>query len=560
MTNLGISGIEGAELIATGGSALVYAATNSDGHPIAVKVLRGMRSEEVRRRFYRERTAAERLSGHPNIIDIVGGGISDGGEPFLVMPLMSRGSLADELDDRGAFSIDEAIDDVVAAADAIDFAHREGVLHRDLKPGNLLRTDAGSIAVTDFGIARVIDAGITSATIGATTPVYAAPELLEANDASAQSDVYALGATLYALLNGAPAFAGETNVWGTIARVRDERVPWIDELPAPIMRVIEQAMAKSPADRPPTAYHFRDNLLAARGAHPDWRPPKPAEMTVSTPPGPAMVPVIPATTVEFDRPAPARTATEVDEAPHRDEAPAPPRWTVFERPSAGLQLAGVGVAILLIAGAAWFAVSRALGSDTDVGAASPTPPIDTSLPPITPLPEPEDGEDVDAVPTTGPDEDGPVEPEATAVPQPTPATALVSFSGLYFQAYFPEGWSVARSDVDVGYGFRSEFVADGMYLNIDTTPSELRTGNATVEQSARQIASTISSAGEVITETIDGLTLHSFRFRNNRGVDSIDIFFEVDGDGYAIVAGSNSQPEVAYEVARQVALTVRSAA
>ena len=87
------------------------------------------------------------------------------------------------------------------------------MLHRDLKPGNLLRGDDGSIVVTDFGIARVVDAGITSATIGATTPLYAAPELLEENEASEQSDVYALGAMLYALLAGAPAFSDSANIW-----------------------------------------------------------------------------------------------------------------------------------------------------------------------------------------------------------------------------------------------------------------------------------------------------------------------------------------------------------
>ena len=97
-----------------------------------------------------------------------------------------------------------------------------------------------------------------------------------------------------------------------------------------------------------------------------------------------------------------------------------------------------------------------------------------------------------------------------------------------------------------------------MYLNIDTTPNEQRTAGGDIGQSARTIASSIESASVIRTEDIDGLTMHSFTFRNEQGVDSIDIFFEVDGDGYAVVAGSTKDPDTAFATARLVALSIRS--
>ena len=563
MTDLGISGIGDAELIASGGSALVYQALDATGAAVAVKVLRGIRGTEVARRFEREQSAAERLQEHPHIINVYSTGVSSAGEPYLVMPLMQRGSLADELERDGAFNLEQAIDDVTTAADAIDFAHRRRVLHRDLKPGNLLRADDGSIVVTDFGIARVVDAGITSATIGATTPLFAAPELLEENEASEQSDVYALGAMLYALLAGAPAFSDSTNIWATIGRVRSDAPTPIDGVPAPVMRVIEQAMAKEPIDRPPTAAQFRTNLLDARHAGPNWRPPAPAGLTVVTAPEPPMVPVVPTQTVEFDRPrpapAPSAAPTSVPAAAEAVPFDAPVAPERPDRTNQGLfKAAAVVGAIVLLGAAAWFGINSAFGDSTPrETVAKPTGPVDTSLPPLTPVPTAEpDAITESELPTdVTPDADD-IDPDT----EPTPTDQFVSFNGAYFQAYFPEGWSVVRGDVDVGYGFRSEFVADDMYLNVDTTPSELRTSTATIAQSARDIASSISSASPVTTETVDGVTLHSFTFRNNRGIDSIDIFFEVDGDGYAIVAGSPSRPETAFAIARQVAMTVRSSA
>jgi len=542
MTDLSISGIGDATLIASGGSALVYRAKTADGQDVAVKLLRGVRGTEIARRFEREQSAAERLQEHPHIIEIFGSGLTASGEPYLVLPLMEAGSLADELDRTGPFSLDRAVADVSQAAMAIDFAHRRGVLHRDLKPGNLLRTDDGSIVVTDFGIARVLDAGISSATIGAATPLYAAPELLADNEASLQSEVYALGALLYALLSGQPAFADSANIWATINRIREDPVLPIPGVPDPVMRVITQAMAKKPHDRPATAAQLQANLQAALSAGPEWHPPRPAATTLDVP--------------SFDAPIAAATTGTSSTV-----ANAPEPSSLGAGRSSRRALAGVA-ALVLLGGLTWFGVRAATGDEASVDATAQPTPVDTSLPPPTSPPsqtsdnetaeqvepedEPEDETDTDT---------GDSEPQ----PDPTPADRLVSFAGTHFNAYFPEGWSLVRSDIEVPYGYRSEFIADDMYLTVDTTPSEQRTGSATVESSAREIAASIRSASAVTTEEIDGLEIHWFTFRNNRGVDSVDIFFEVDGDGYAILAGSNSQPDAAFDIARKVALTIRSA-
>jgi len=545
MADLGIPGVGDATLIASGGSALVYEAISGTGERLAVKVLRGIRGAEVSRRFEREQSAAERLANHPRIINIHHSGTTSAGEPYLVMPLFPRGSLNDELDETGPFPLAQAVADVAMAAEAIDFAHQHGVLHRDLKPGNLLRGDDGTVTVTDFGIARVVDAGITSATVGATTPLYAAPELLAENDASVRSEVYALGAMLYALLAGRAAFSNTDNIWATMNRIRIEAPPVIHGVPAPVMRVIEQAMAKDPHDRPASAGLFRDYLQTALTAHPDWTPPAPTtelphEQVVLGPSKTSTPPPVPA----FDRPAPA-----VGTAPKRD--------------SSTIKVIAALAAFAVFGGLAWLGLSRLFDADISTNSATINPPVDNSLAPPdnsgtddnTPV---SDGNDpADNQPSNDDDEpdDAPDLDLGNDVVIPN---AFVSFAGDHFSALLPEGWSIVSRDVDEGYGFRSSFIADGMYLNVDTTPREQRDGETDIAQSARNIASGINSASAVRTEEVDGLVMHSFTFRNRQGVDSIDIFFEVDGDGYAVVAGSAQEPDTAFATARLVALSVRS--
>lgn len=553
MTDLGIAGIGDATVLASGGSALVYRAETDAGEMVAVKVLRGIRGDEVHRRFRREQSAADRLGDHDNIVAIKDHGITVTGEPYLVMPLMRRGSLADELERDGSFRLEQALADVSQAADAIDYAHSRGVLHRDLKPGNLLRRDEGTIAVTDFGIARVVDAGISSATISAATPLYAAPELLADNEATAQSDVYALGALLYALLAGKPAFSDSANLWGTIHRVRTESPPTIEGIPAPIMATIAQAMAKDPAERPTTARRFRDHLATAIDADPSWRPPAPAAVTLDAPD----LRLAPAVINGDSAPYPLPDQAAPVDIP---QPPADPGPSHTNRRFA-LPLAAVATVLVAVGALGWWmsrdggSTDQVLAEDSAVSTIATEVPVDSDVDPGSASPEPA----AEATEPAGVDPAGDASQGGAASTGALPATdRLVRFNGNWFSAYFPDGWSVARADIDQGYGYRSDFVADQMTITIDTTPAEQRTSDLSVAQSAREIAAAIRSATPVETEVINGLETHWFRFRNGQGHDTIDIFFEVDGDGYAILASSPTDPQAAFAVARQVATTIRS--
>lgn len=574
MTDLGIPGVGDARLIASGGSALVYEALSGTGERLAIKVLRGIRGAEVTRRFEREVSAAGRLNEHPNIMRVHHTGITAADEPYLVMPLMAAGSLSDELERTGAFSLQQATGDVAIAADALEFAHQRGVLHRDIKPGNLLRSDDGGVIVTDFGIARVVDAGITSATVGASTPLYAAPEILAENKASVRSEVYALGALLYALLAGRAAFADSDNLWATMNRIRTDPPPPIVGVPAPVMRVIDQAMAKNSADRPASAQQFRENLRLALTATDSWVPPLPTTVELASDDvvlGPSLrgetsVPIVTARLGQPTPPGPhvnpgqtRRQPAPSGVAPTNLAPPAPPRHrpapavgTANSRDSATAKILGATAVLVLVAALAWWGTSQLLNRN-QISDAATLPPIDNSLP----SPDTSDDDQPDGDNDPADDQDDGVSIEDLPTSPQIPNT-FVSFTGDHYSALLPEGWALAARDVEETYGFRSMFVNDAMYLNIDTTPKEQRTPGGDIAQSARDIAAGIGSASEVRTEDIDGLTMHSFTFRNQQGVDSIDIFFEVDGDGYAVVAGSANDPDTAFATARLVALSIRS--
>ena len=554
MTDLGIPGVGDAALIASGGSALVYEALSGTGERLAVKVLQGIHGSEVTRRFDREITAGERLEGHPHIMRILHSGLTGADEPYLVMPLYPAGSLNDELEHTGAFPLHRATGDVAMVADALEFAHQRGVLHRDIKPGNIMRANDGSIVVTDFGIARVVDAGITSATIGASTPLYAAPEVLAENEASVRSEIYGLGALLYALLAGRASFSGSDNIWATMNRIRTETPPPILGVPAPVMRVIEQAMAKRPADRPASAQQFRENLRIALTADHSWCPPLPITVELTHNDvvlGPSMrdktSPSVVTPTFDAPRLASPTRLPPVAPPPPARHRPAPAVGTAPTRDSSLGKILSAAAVLVLVAALGWWGTSQLLNRN-QISDAVVAPPVDNSLP--SPGSETNDSDTNDSDTNDVNIDDLPSSPQ---IPN-----TFVSFAGDHFSALFPEGWALAARDIDEGYGFRSRFVNNDMYLNVDTTPKEQREPGGDISESARGIAAGIASASLVRTEEVDGLVMHSFTFRNQQGVGSIDIFFEVDGDGYAVVAGSATDPDTAFATARLVALSIRS--
>ena len=432
-----------------------------------------------------------------------------------------------------------------------------------------MRANTGSIVVTDFGIARVVDAGITSATIGASTPLYAAPEVLAENEASVRSEIYGLGALLYALLAGRASFSGSDNIWATMNRIRTETPPLILGVPAPVMRVIEQAMAKRPADRPASAQQFRENLRIALTADHSWCPPLPITVELTHNDvvlGPSMrdktSPSVVTPTFDAPRLASPTRLPPVAPPPPARHRPAPAVGTAPTRDSSLGKILSAAAVLVLVAALGWWGTSQLLNRN-QISDAVVAPPVDNSLP--SPGSETNDSETNDSDTNDSDTNDSDTNDSDTndvniddLPSSPQIPNTFVSFAGDHFSALFPEGWALAARDIDEGYGFRSRFVNNDMYLNVDTTPKEQREPGGDISESARDIAAGIASASLVRTEEVGGLVMHSFTFRNQQGVGSIDIFFEVDGDGYAVVAGSATDPDTAFATARLVALSIRS--
>jgi eukaryotic-like serine/threonine-protein kinase len=246
---------KGAKRIGRGAMGEIYRATDTTlGRAVAIKLLaqRYAEDEAIRARFTREALSAARLSGAPNVVTIF-----DVGEwndrPFIVMEYLGGGSLDEKLQAEGAQPAGRALDWLGQAARALDAAHAEGVVHRDVKPANLLLDRHGNVHVADFGIASA--AGMDSLTATGTvlgTAGYLSPEQAQGRRATAASDRYALGVVGWELLTGSRPFASQTLTAEAAAHV-NQPVPSVCErnpdLPCELDPVFERALAKDPVDR-----------------------------------------------------------------------------------------------------------------------------------------------------------------------------------------------------------------------------------------------------------------------------------------------------------------------
>ncbi len=252
--DLGINGLEQATQIGSGASAVVYRARQSDlGRDVAVKVLSSV-DEDFVRRFKREARTLGKLSQNPGIVTVYDFGETASGQPYLVLELCSS-SLLEQVKTSGPLEPRHACAALADVCDAVGEAHDIGVVHRDIKPGNILISPNQRYLITDFGISTV-----SGATMGQTSTVgftagYAAPETFQSGESGPPTDVYALGATLFHLVTGNPPFInpdGETNLLAVLHRVSTEPVPDLRPtgIPDSICQVIEACMAKHPNDRP----------------------------------------------------------------------------------------------------------------------------------------------------------------------------------------------------------------------------------------------------------------------------------------------------------------------
>jgi len=256
--------------IATGGMGEVWKATDTVlGRQVAVKLLKDEYADDptFRSRFQEEARHAAALH-HPNIAAVFDFGETHGygGEsrPFLVMELVPGQPLSALLAQDAPMPPERAAALVADAADALAAAHALGIVHRDVKPANLLVTPEGRVKITDFGIARAAS-GVALTRTGQIvgSPHYLAPEQAEGHVATTASDIYALGVVLYESLTGERPFDGETPMGTALAHLLQPTPELPEQLPARLRRVVTTAMAKDPADRYSSAAEMAAALRAA---------------------------------------------------------------------------------------------------------------------------------------------------------------------------------------------------------------------------------------------------------------------------------------------------------
>ncbi|MEA2124492.1 MAG: hypothetical protein QOI80_1274 [Solirubrobacteraceae bacterium] len=249
-----------------GGMGVVYSAVEERlDRPVALKLIAPMHAadEEFRRRFERESRLAASID-HPNVVPIYAAGEEDD-RPYLVMRLVRGTDLQALLGDRGRLDPETATKIVAQVAAALDAAHAAGLVHRDVKPANVL-LDGDHVYLTDIGLTRLAGAETQLTETGRWmgTVDFASPEQLQAGRTDARSDVYALGCVLFAAVAGRPPFARETVPASVHAHLYDP----VPTLGTPLDRVLKRALAKDPDARYPSAGDLgRAALAAARGEH-----------------------------------------------------------------------------------------------------------------------------------------------------------------------------------------------------------------------------------------------------------------------------------------------------
>lgn len=253
--------------IARGGMASVYLAVDERlDREVAVKVMHAglVSDEDSVRRFIREARSAARLT-HPGVVQVFDQG-EDDGVVFLAMEYVPGRTLRELMRERGPLTPREALDVLEPVLDALGAAHRAGIVHRDVKPENVLLADDGRVKVADFGLARAISTATASSSTGVLlgTVAYLAPEQVERGAASARSDVYASGILLFEMLTGSKPYDGETALQVAYQHVHDEVPPPSSRasgITPSIDDLVLTATARDPQDRPADA---RELLMALR--------------------------------------------------------------------------------------------------------------------------------------------------------------------------------------------------------------------------------------------------------------------------------------------------------
>lgn len=255
--------------VGRGGAGVVYRCHQTSlARSVAIKVLLSDIDQDNRERFLREGLAMGKLSGHPNIENILQVGVTDSNRPYIVMPYHQAGSLAQRLHRVGRIAWPDALRIAVKLCGALETAHRAGTLHRDIKPGNVLVNDYGEPQLSDFGIARIVGGYETATGFFTGTIAFTAPEVLAGSPPTAVSDVYSLGATIYALIAGIAAHErkSDEDLIAHYLRISSTPVPDMrpQGIPADVCAAIEKSMSLDPTKRHTSAADFGRELQLAQ--------------------------------------------------------------------------------------------------------------------------------------------------------------------------------------------------------------------------------------------------------------------------------------------------------
>ena len=268
--------------IATGGTSTVYRGLDTRlDRPVALKVMdsRYAGDEQFLTRFQLEARSVARLKD-PGLVAVYDQGL-DARHPFLVMELVEGGTLRELLTERGPMPPHAVAAVLRPVLGGLAAAHRAGLVHRDVKPENVLISDEGDVKIVDFGLVRAVaEAGITSTSVILGTAAYLSPEQVKDGNASPRSDVYAVGIVAYELLTGQTPFSGDTSLSVAYQRLDTDVPPpssVISGVPTQFDELIERATARGPADRYADAQEMGAELDAIADALqlPDFRVPTP---------------------------------------------------------------------------------------------------------------------------------------------------------------------------------------------------------------------------------------------------------------------------------------------
>jgi serine/threonine-protein kinase len=353
--------------IGEGGMARVYRAQDLRlERPVAVKVLHPHYATDpgFLRRFLNEAQAAARLR-HPAIVDVYDIG-QDGDDQYIVMELILGSDLKSLILRNGSLSIEQSVQIAEVVAQALDVAHRAGLIHRDVKPQNIMISDDGQVKITDFGIAKsIVSTSVTETGVVFGTADYLSPEQARGESATPRSDVYALGVTLYEMLTGRLPFTGENAI--AVAMQHLNAPPpalrsYNPRIPARLEELVLQALSKDPAQRPQTGRDFAQLLRGYRSvgeqdtlASPAMRPtPRPVQPNGGT---------------SVSRPLPINT-------PPRQVPPPRPRTELTPPSNKGAGFGGFLLGLLLLAGVlglVYLGVSGAFAGLINFGSDGPRP-------------------------------------------------------------------------------------------------------------------------------------------------------------------------------------------